>query len=76
MIIRQEGAARSSKEIHAVSKSSVKEIKKCFHLISKVLKTSVGSITSANLISRFCATLGIYTHTIIVVLNFNQTRVY
>jgi len=48
-----------SKEIHAVSKSSVKEIKKCFQLISKILKTSVGTITSASLISRFCSTLGI-----------------
>ncbi|XP_035908658.1 transcription initiation factor IIB-like [Anopheles stephensi] len=54
---RQEGVARSFKELCAVSSVSKKEIGRCFKLIVKTLATSLDLITSDDFMSRFCTNL-------------------
>ncbi|XP_034469144.1 transcription initiation factor IIB-like [Hippoglossus hippoglossus] len=59
---RQDGVARTFKEICAVSRISKKEIGRCFKLILKALETSVDLITAGDFMSRFCSNLGLPKH--------------
>uniref|UniRef100_A0A915DX60 Transcription initiation factor IIB n=1 Tax=Ditylenchus dipsaci TaxID=166011 RepID=A0A915DX60_9BILA len=54
---RQEGVARTFKEICAVTRVSKKVIGRCFKLIQKTLETDLDQITSADYMSRFCGNL-------------------
>lgn len=56
---RKEGVPRTFKEICAVSRTSKKEIGKCFKLIVRALETNLDHITSEQFMSRFCGNLGI-----------------
>ena len=55
---RQEGVPRTFKEICSVSKTSKKEIGRCFKLILKALETYVDIITTSDFMNRFCRNLG------------------
>lgn len=57
---RQEKVPRTFMEICAISKTSKKEIGRCFKLILKALKmeSSVDLVTTGDFMSRFCSTLG------------------
>jgi len=54
---RQEGVPRTFKEICSVSKTSKKEIGRCFKLILKALETYVDIITTSDFMNRFCRNL-------------------
>jgi transcription initiation factor TFIIB len=56
---RKEGVPRTFKEICAVSRTSKKDIGKCFRLIVKTLETNLDHITSEQFMSRFCGNLGL-----------------
>lgn len=54
---RKEGVPRTFKEICAISRTSKKEIGRCFKLIVKALETNLTHITGDQFMSRFCANL-------------------
>ncbi|ODM88064.1 Transcription initiation factor IIB, partial [Orchesella cincta] len=56
---RQEGVPQTFKEVCAVSQTSKKEIGRVFKLVQATLDISVETITTRDLMSRFCSHLGL-----------------
>ena len=61
MASRQEGVARTFKEVCAVSRVSKKEIGKVFKKILKTLETNVQSVSVEDFMTRFCSNLELPT---------------
>lgn len=59
MACRQEGVARSFKEISALTLVSKKDIGRCFKLLSPLLETQVSTVSTEDFMARFCSYLNL-----------------